>query len=809
MPWAGSWLTIGLLLGALALLSSPAAASSHEPIIVDAAGDAFETKPSDAAFTAQEACWSTGALSPEECRAIATPEDTPEAGSPAPPGLDIVAVRVVESAASIVLQIEVARLDAGLSDAVPREGTGAAWAVCWDGFAGCAAALTIRAEGRMEQHGYLQVSDERCLQCFWPIDVEYEPGAPGIVRLTVPRAALAHSDAGDELADFYADAISYDQTYNSVGWQVTTPARSPDGHLFQRSSLVDRAEGSRSFVFTLPSESTFAALSTPLRVDEDGDVFVTEPAADLVSIALADNATHVSIRREIAAVNISGANVEHWLAFGFSPGTTAIVATTLGGGAEASVVHACADRNCTYRLEVPARIEVTEGSPGWINLSIERAHLGYPPAGAFLMQAYAWTSPEQDQSLPALPRDPPVSGSVTVFRAYDVHFGSFYTLASDGPTAPDESAGGARIVVRDPGFDAASAPDRPEIDPNAGMYDLVLAAVEGTSPTSSRVTVGVRDLSHIAIPTGWKAIVYSVALETERGNYLVGFYRDAERGDFFCSTDTLVTTEDKSDPAATAWTLIDGVLSTSRAVAVGGGAGSAGPSTLTIFVPNSCFGSDTPGEIQASALVAAIHLVPETASTGLAVNEIWQADEARDDTITSFALGARVPTPAEPSWYARPFGIDNFWDITGIVFAILLALLGVIAVRRKRSALGRYLEEIAHASKLEPGPRGAKLVSIRDRLTSDLAAGRIVDTQYLVVERRLNEELGKARLADAGDLPRRLAARLGEMLADGKVTLEEARRFLPLLEDAGLTGAERETLARTVDEWVAQDASSR
>lgn len=795
---------------------APSGAAAPEPILVDPAGDAYETTPADAMTTAQAACFMTIDLPPDSCQPLTPPPEAASAGAPAPPGRDIVALRMSETPTELIVELDVARLDTGMSDALPRDGTAAWWDVCWNLDSECVTVFANRMGGRIGQSGEFMRYGSECGDagyCTWPVHVVFKAGTPGQVRFEVPRILLRDGEQGRTLDNAAVYLYGFEALGTYPSWTVTTPLRSPAGHYMPPGHMPDTATGGRAFTFQTPSASRWDSIERPAWTDQDGDVENPDrvPDIDVRQVALSENETAIQLSVEMGRVDDTAPPVVTYGAFSLSNGPALRFMVDDRTERRQSSLAMCGDSGCTYMVQAPGTLNVVAGAPGWINLTLPRKELGYPAAGTTVTNAWLLSSAYESESQRPVP---PVTVNIDTITARDIFLGTpYYALRFDGPAPISEGTSEQPVtLVRDPAWDVSS---RADIDPTAGMYDLVLVAAQATSPTTTRVTVGVRDLSRLAVPIGSKALVYTAGVETERGNYLVGFYRDADSGEFFCATDTLVFTDDKHDPAEAAWTVLDGVLSVANSNSAVAGSGSGGPSTLTVFVPHSCFGTDAPGEIKATSLVGSIHLIPQSPAAGVPLQEVWLADEARDDELSAFALGTPLPVATQMPWYAEPLGIEGFWDITGIALAVLLPLVGLVALRRKGSALKRYNEQIdravsAHAT--EAKAREVALVGIRRSLRDDMVHGRIREAHYLLVDARLADLLKQTRmheLTDAfGDLPHRLLQKLLEILADGTITREEARRFSTFLEDAALTLDAKQRIRRKIEHWVVGDAST-
>ncbi|HLE96687.1 MAG TPA: hypothetical protein VI997_04885, partial [Candidatus Thermoplasmatota archaeon] len=376
---------------------------------------------------------------------------------------------------------------------------------------------------------------------------------------------------------------------------------------------------------------------------------------------------------------------------------------------------------------------------------------------------------------------------------------------------PAQAVPGPATFVADPQRDTTLPPT--VTASYAAQFDITGIEIEGSSPTTTRVVLGVADLGQVLVPLGYDAVFYVVGFRTDFGDVMVGYHKNSQnRGssqEFFCSQDVAAFAQTPTDPMEIVRVPIEGMIAiasggSDRARATGGGAGA-----IQFTVPHECFDPDLEGPFEASAVAAGTFLVQNPAGQGLAVQRVDAA--AADGPVT---LGALAPSPGDgPSWLSRPFGVENFWDMFGIAAAVATSAVGIGIVQRRRGILKKYLAAIdaAVAENADGGAREAALRQIRADLKRDLVRGAISEGHFVIVERRLDEHLSKARLAaltDAfDDLPHTLLQKLQELLSDGEMRKDEYRLFCTHLERTRLTEDAKEDIRRRVALWVVEDAA--
>jgi hypothetical protein len=164
--------------------------------------------------------------------------------------------------------------------------------------------------------------------------------------------------------------------------------------------------------------------------------------------------------------------------------------------------------------------------------------------------------------------------------------------------------------------------------------------------------------------------------------------------------------------------------------------------------------------------------------------------------------------------------LGQSYDWWGLVLAILsgvaamlLALIGLMRVRRKKGALRKYMAEIDELSKdttLSPEEFEEKLSDIEARINDEFRQGMIEDLHYLMLQDLIASKRGEARKAEVtskfGRLPVGVVRDLDNMLKDGKITPEEYEGFVATISlTESLTPDEKDELSRVIGKWEEQD----
>ena len=150
--------------------------------------------------------------------------------------------------------------------------------------------------------------------------------------------------------------------------------------------------------------------------------------------------------------------------------------------------------------------------------------------------------------------------------------------------------------------------------------------------------------------------------------------------------------------------------------------------------------------------------------------------------------------------------------MSGVV-ALLLALIGLMRVKRKKGALKKYMTEIDELTKdtdLSPEEYEEKLSDIEARINDEFKQGLIEDLHYLMLQDMIASKRGEARKAVVasmfGRLPAGVVRDLDNMLKDGKITPEEYEGFVATISmTESLTSEEKDELSKVIEKWGEQD----
>lgn len=734
----------------------------------------------------------------------------PNVGVPAHPSFDLLAVDVAEHPEAIAVGFTVSELHQGFEGSFDAENSRSAfWELAFTGPSGCAyfvGAWVVASVAGTIPFGIAGLSCPpdvvqdtpfaACRAgCTYDVPLAVEPGTPGRIVVWAPSwvfaleqgsatvgTATSHSlgDAdhvstrtaltqGPSVADGgYAaadDAVPVDRT------SIDLPSSGVDG--FERVAVDDSGR-------IAPAEGADAAWRLT-RMEAWADPLAIHAVIDLASLPDAD--LNMSV---VQSFGVDGA----WVSVS--------VARTESGwqGSGTGFVWATGEV-----IGLPVTYSVETGQPGRIVVSVQRSQLP-EPARHEVLQSPGFTI-VGSRSTDVADAGPVVSAE---------RGGWIVDILPPGPPLRVPPALNYAAETRrfpDPIWDVAYPADALSGDPRS--MDIQMIEVASDDPDLLRVTMTLVEAGSFETPTGYDAMFFAVGIEHPLGTTMVGHYRSPERreGVFLCAPDTTVFPSTPLDPTLGGWTDITGrILHTSGGSGLVGGASPS--ASIVAFVPRSCFDlRENERQLNATALGAGTYLIRRGGAASAAAT-VATVDEWRADNATTLAYAVRPAGPAPVS--NQPFGIDNFWDIVGVILAVATVLVTIWVVYQRRLMLRKYLAEIRAIHEqhpTDPARRAELLVALRARLHQDLLRHRLTDNHFPIIMDRLRSRLTSARLTSMGEafyrLPPPLAMRLERLLDDGHLSGEEGAVLRPLIERTTMPKRARAVALACIDKWVQED----
>lgn len=807
--------------------SVPLAAGKGDPQVTDAPDDARENDSSSSADLARRtACRAGGVLTAATGQCGSGGATAPAAGGdPAPPTMEAISATLWDDPDALHVEMELKTVDEKFPGAVRLDGSaGTLYTVCWTtSEATCTESVVLAAmpsAGDVGLTAIFRVDTDGCNdygRCVWRVPYTLQPGSPGRIQWDVPRDLLPNGTQSTVLVQPMLKVTRYLSPSNRIVWPmedgVGYVVRGPEGAAtagYAANHYVpvdDSQPGTDVTLATTPSaprlDATFDALT-----DAKGDVVGgTRADLDILALTLAETDTDLTLSVQLSAVDTRSRDHDLLGGFDLAGGRYVQWGYAARGGLLSPYAEVCVAPGCFLDAapatrSVPVNVTVEPGAPGWIRATFHRADVGAPKAGDMVGSIDVTVFTYDDRTTQALSTD--------VAAAQTFVSGQTDTLAYAPPwrfqldTRRTMSTSG--VFLED---DIGDAKPPSGMENAKDRFDVAYVEAMGAAPRLSRVTLGISDLSSIEVPAGWRGFVYAVSLETEKGQFMVGFLRTASgtatTQEFFCGEDVVLFTPAPRDPDDIIRTAITGLISRQPGVSAGASARGA----LVFEVPHDCFGEVGEEPVHVKRLAAGTFLLPLTSAGPVKPTAVDVVE--RDEPFTLHAASVAAPAPA---WYAEPFGIQSFWDIAGMAGAVGASILGVFAVRRKRSLLKKYLQRIdaiALQEDASPGTQEKALLALRHEVKEALILSKLDHSHYVVIDHRLDEALGKARVkslaAAFDDLPARMLKRLQDLLVDGQMSREDYRVFCMLLDESSLTDDAKARVRRRLEAWVRQDAA--
>lgn len=628
-----------------------------------------------------------------------------------------------------------------------------------------------------------------------------------------------------------------------------------DGH-----DTVDWTDTADNYTFQTPLDPRLPPSFREAGIgDHAGDVPGPDsPDLDILGVALDTQEDAVTIGMRKAQVSEDPLDQTLWMNFGVDQDIPYIHLRADVEAGERTFQALLFDDLESSPEELSVNGTVTPGEPGWVNVtipaseaSLEDRELAWlwagiydprrsdpePARGALAGQEAVYFSRWQSDTV----------GPGTAYRFNASHeagqggVGQNATVGDEEGSLEERLPDLSTVEVADEDDDAelpADANPRETVLGTVGeaeddqqlkdAFEITRVRAEAERAEHLKLTVYVNHLESIDVPASYDAVLYGSAVQTEEGRFLLARYetQDGPRGQaapdlprWFCSADSMVLTDDDPQIPGQANPIEAGFVRTSQpdpSEEQGGGGTRSEAEIEFLRIPRECLGNAPPGPLDVQEMGAGTFLFRaaedgDPAEDQAGVQVVDEAEEALNATLEppeEELAPASQPAP-DAGGFTEPFGIDNFWDIAGITGTILASLIGAVLVRRRRTALRDYLEEIdriVEEHEGDPSGRQAALLELRGEAKDDLVDGRLTEQQYVVVKDRIAEEVNEARLEgieDAfGELPHRLLEKLKTMVASDGLSPEDRRLFSTMLEDSALTADAKERIRRKLDVWT-------
>jgi len=156
--------------------------------------------------------------------------------------------------------------------------------------------------------------------------------------------------------------------------------------------------------------------------------------------------------------------------------------------------------------------------------------------------------------------------------------------------------------------------------------------------------------------------------------------------------------------------------------------------------------------------------------------------------------------------------VFNIWDLLKVLIPILTIFIGFLVTRRKKHKFSKYLKEVDNIYaeyKLKTKRLEAELYRLKDMIMEDLGRGKIDESAFTIVEKRIDQYMAEVREQEINDqfggLPQNLRQNMHKMLQDGKITNHEYDHLSKILESSTLSERDKDSLMNTFKNWKNED----
>lgn len=146
------------------------------------------------------------------------------------------------------------------------------------------------------------------------------------------------------------------------------------------------------------------------------------------------------------------------------------------------------------------------------------------------------------------------------------------------------------------------------------------------------------------------------------------------------------------------------------------------------------------------------------------------------------------------------------WEMIGVIIAVLaiaISLIGWLLTRKKSSTTSKYIDEINNTYSEYKGNSDKcemKLVEMKAKIEEELAAGKITEQSFDILDRRIEGYLGNIRkgIVNKFDLSPDVKKKVDQALKDGKISREEYEGIKNLKE---LALDKKDKLLKLLKKW--------
>jgi hypothetical protein len=208
----------------------------------------------------------------------------------------------------------------------------------------------------------------------------------------------------------------------------------------------------------------------------------------------------------------------------------------------------------------------------------------------------------------------------------------------------------------------------------------------------------------------------------------------------------------------------------------------------------------------------------------------YSADEfAIGDHVVKVVIKDQYNDSVEHSWNVTVVDVEEEvegmfglnWDQLGllveaivVIFTAIFAAIGIIKLRKKRSKLKEYMDEIDEIFEKDESAKDKEkeLIDLKRLIKDEFSQGLITENHYMILEREVDDALGETRKAILEErvmMPEALKEDVSEVLKDGMVTREEYQAIMQKIRmTKELSQSEKLKMNMLMSQWMRESKGS-
>ncbi len=221
-------------------------------------------------------------------------------------------------------------------------------------------------------------------------------------------------------------------------------------------------------------------------------------------------------------------------------------------------------------------------------------------------------------------------------------------------------------------------------------------------------------------------------------------------------------------------------------------------------------GSELPGENSYSYTYSADEFAAGNHVVKVLIKDLYNESVEHNWNVTVVAVAEE---------FEGMFGLN--WDQLGllveaivVIFTAIFAAIGIIKLRKKRSKLKEYMDQIDEIFEKDESVKDKEkeLIDLKRQIKDEFSQGLITENHYMILEREADDALGETRKAIIEErvmMPEALKEDVSEVLKDGMVTKEEYQAIMQKIRmTKELSQNEKLKMNMLMSQWMRESKGS-